>query len=177
MISPYPTVSEYFLIGRSLKSHGTSGHLRLMIEDQHKSYIKPGSYIFFNMDGSRIPFRVTSKEEGAHFVVSLEDVITKQESDRLSGLELWVPLNSIKPRHQRSPRNLNDKWEEYRISDDSTGKLFDVIRVDEYPQQLMAVISVDGKELLVPLSDQLISEIDKESKIIRMEIPEGLLEL
>ena len=41
----------------------------------------------------------------------------------------------------------------------------------------MAVLDIDGRNILIPLSDQLITEIDKDQKIIHMEIPEGLLEL
>jgi 16S rRNA processing protein RimM len=42
---------------------------------------------------------------------------------------------------------------------------------------LMAVIEINEQELLVPLHEQLILNIDREEKIIRMEIPEGLLDL
>ena len=41
----------------------------------------------------------------------------------------------------------------------------------------MAVVDIEGRDVLIPLSDQLITEIDKDQKIIHMEIPEGLLEL
>ena len=148
-----------------------------MIEDQFKSYIKTGTFLFFDLKGSKVPFLISEVEDGAHFVISLEDVPNKKESDLLSGLDLWVPLETVKPRHQRSPRNLKDKWDEYRIEDENNHVIYDVIRVEEFPQQLMAVISIDNKEILIPLSDQLISAIDKENKIISMQIPEGLLEL
>jgi ribosomal 30S subunit maturation factor RimM len=41
----------------------------------------------------------------------------------------------------------------------------------------MAVIELNAHELLIPLHEQLISSIDKDQKIIHMEIPEGLLDL
>ena len=149
----------------------------MMIEDQFKTYIKTGSFIFFSLNGSKVPFLITAIEDGAHFVISLKDVSNKKASDLLSGLDIWIPLESVKPRHQRSPRNLKDKWDEYRIEDEITHAMYEVIRVEEFPQQLMAVISIDDKEILIPLSDQLISRIDKESKMITMQIPDGLLEL
>ncbi len=41
----------------------------------------------------------------------------------------------------------------------------------------MAIVETNGKEMMIPLHDQLIVDIDKDQKVIRMEIPEGLLEL
>ncbi len=177
MSSPYPSISQYFLIGKSLKSHGTGGGLRLMVEDQFKGYLRKGSYIFFDLNGSKVPFQVLDTDDGSHYVITLEDVDNKKHSDVLSGLEIWIPLETVKSRHQRSPKNIPGKWDEYRIIDQQSNTMFDIIRVEEYPQQLMAIIEIENKEILIPLSDQLISSIDKENKIIHMEIPEGLLEL
>ncbi|HUR30751.1 MAG TPA: hypothetical protein VMZ69_04925 [Saprospiraceae bacterium] len=177
MSTAYPSVYNYFLIGKTLKSHGTQGLLRLMIEDQFKVYIKGGSFIFFDLNGSKVPYMVNTFDEGVHFVIGLEDVRSKKESDLLSGLDIFVPLDSVKSRHQRSPRNIKDKWDEYRILDVSNESVYDVLRVEEFPQQLMAVIKIDQKEILIPLSDQLITSIDKMNKLIMMHIPEGLLDL
>ena len=141
------------------------------------SYIKPGSFIFFDIDGSRVPFKVKGVEEGQHFVISLEDVDGRQESDKLTGKEIWVPLEQIKSRHQKSPRNIKAKWEDYTIHDEKTGVSFPIIRTEEFPQQLMAIVEANGKEMMIPLHDQLIVDIDKDQKVIRMEIPEGLMEL
>ena len=116
-------------------------------------------------------------DDGAHFVITIEDVYNKMESDLLSGLDIWIPLENVKSRHQRSPRNIKDKWSDYRIKDEKTQAYFDIIRTEEFPQQLMAVVEVEKKEILIPLNEQLISDIDKENKIILMAIPEGLLDL
>lgn len=175
--APYPPVKEFFMIGKTLKSHGTAGQLRLMIEERLMSYVQPGSFVFFNLDGSRVPFKVKGVEEGQHFVISLEDVDGRQESDKLTGKECWVPLDHVKPRHQKSPRNIKAKWEDYTILDERLGLSFPILRTEEFPQQLMAIVETNGKEMMIPLHDQLIVDIDKDQKIIRMEIPEGLLEL
>lgn len=151
--------------------------MRLMIEDRFKVYLKPGSFVFLDLDGSRVPFRIADVDEGQHFVMLLEDINGKQESDTLTGKELWVPMEQIKPRHQKSLRNIKEQWEDYRIHDNATGIDYPILRTEEYPQQLMAVIDILGRDVLVPLNDQLITEVDKEQKIIIMEIPEGLLDL
>jgi 16S rRNA processing protein RimM len=53
-----------------------------------------------------------------------------------------------------------------------------VTGVEEYggPPQLV-VKAEDGREILVPFAKAICREIDVEAKIIRVELPEGLLEL
>lgn len=148
-----------------------------MIDTQYKSYIKKDVFIFFDLDGSKVPFQITNVDDGNHFVISLQDVTNKNDSDQLNNIEFFIPLDSVKARHKHSPKNIRGKWDEYRIMDEQTKIMYDVIRVEEFPQQLMAIIEIENKEILLPLSDQLISSIDKENKIIRMMIPEGLLDL
>ena len=75
-----------------------------MVEDSYKMYLQKGSFLFFDCNGSKVPYMITDLEEGAHTVISLEDVNDKKESDLLSGLDIWIPLDIVKPRHQRSPK-------------------------------------------------------------------------
>lgn len=148
-----------------------------MIEDQFKGYLTKGTFIFFELNGSKVPYQVIETDDSNHFVILLEGVNNKKDSDLLSGYNIWIPIESVKSRHLRSPKNIPGKWHEYRIIDEGTKLSFDILRVEEYPQQLMAIINIENKEILIPLSDQLISSIDKENKIINMIIPNGLLDL
>lgn len=177
MNSLYPRVSNYFHLGRILKSHGTSGQMRLMVEERFKGYIKPGAHVFIDLDGSRVPFRIAGAEDGQHFVVTLEDVRSKEESDALAGRNIFIPVDTVKSRHLKSPVNLDEKWDDYKLQNEVDGSVYTIVRTEEYPQQLMAVIRINEREVLIPLNDQLITDIDHVQKVIRMEIPEGLLDL
>ena len=177
MSNLYPPVSTFFLLGKTLKSHGTAGQLRLLVEDKLKTYFIPGEYIFLNIDGSKIPYKINEVNEDAHFVISLEDINSKEFSDKLTNKEIWIPIEKVKSRHQNAPRHLKDEWADYFILDQATLQPHPILRTEEFPQQLMAVIEWKGKEIYVPLHEQLISSIDRKEKIIYMKIPEGLLEL
>lgn len=177
MTNPYPPVTTFFLLGKTLKSHGTSGQLRLLVEDKLKGYFTPSENIFLEINGSKVPFKINDVSEEAHFVIALQDVNSKEFSDTLTNKEIWIPIDKIKARHQNAPKNLKDVWFDYFILDQATLQTFPILRTEEFPQQLMAVIERNGKEIYVPLHEQLISSIDRKEKIIYMKIPEGLLDL
>ena len=177
MSNPFPSVSTYFLLGKTLKSHGTGGQLRLLVERKFKPYLNPGNFLFFDHDGSKVPFKILTIEEDAHLVISLESVDSKQKSDLLANQDFWIPTTLIKPQHLNAPRQLQDDWADYFILDQSSKQMYPMLRTEEFPQQLMGVIELEGKEVFIPLHEDLISAIDKKERIIYMEIPEGLLEL
>jgi ribosomal 30S subunit maturation factor RimM len=53
--------------------------------------------------------------------------------------------------------------------------VIDVVR--EFPEQEMAVIFRNNKEILVPLHADLIVKVDHEKNTVTVSIPDGLLEL
>ncbi len=177
MSNPYPQVTDLFLLGKTLKSHGTGGQLRLMVEDKFKQYFQKGTFVFLDLDGSKVPFEVSYADDGPHFVIGLAKVVDKDASDALAGKEIWIDATRIKARHRLSPRNTKGKWDEYAIHDTETDLVFPILRTEEYPQQLMAVIESNDREILIPLHEDLISSIDREQKVLYMEVPDGLLEM
>ncbi|HJW31319.1 MAG TPA: hypothetical protein VJ508_18955, partial [Saprospiraceae bacterium] len=140
MTGRFPPVSEYFLLGKALKAHATAGKLRLQIEDRFKPYINAGSFLFFDFNGSKVPFQVADVEDDVHFVVTFQDMNSKDQADMLSGKECWIPIGEVKSRHLNSPRQMTDTWSDYYLFDRSTLKAYEILRTEEFPQQLMAVI-------------------------------------
>ncbi len=177
MSAEYTRVKDFFLLGKTLKSHGTAGQLRILVEERLSSYIQPDAFVFFDLNGSKVPYQIEDVEQGQHFLISLKDINGKQESDTMTGKEIWIPMEQVKPRHLKSPRNIKEKWEDFTLVDEKSGLPYPILRTEEFPQQLMAVIAINGKEILIPLHEQLITSIDRDQKIINMEIPEGLLDL
>ena len=67
----------------------------------------------------------------------------------------------------------------FHVVDAKTGKTVGEIRSvdDSTINTLFELETIDGNDLLVPASDELISAVDTERQTITMELPEGLLEL
>jgi 16S rRNA processing protein RimM len=45
------------------------------------------------------------------------------------------------------------------------------------PQQEMAFVIHNGREVLIPLNESLIVSVDRENKTLLMDLPEGLLDM
>ena len=68
----------------------------------------------------------------------------------------WIPY-----RRRKHPKNIGT----ITAVDDSTENV------------LFELLTADGREVLLPASDDLIAEVDNAAQTITMTIPEGLLEL
>lgn len=177
MSNPYPPVEAFFSLGRVLKSHGTDGRLRISVETRFESYLKPGVFIFLDLDGAKVPFSIFAFESGTHQVLSLSGVDVREYADTLQGKELWIPEDQVKARHKLILAARRDKWTGYTLQDETSGHSFVIDRTEEFPQQLMAIVRHAGREVLIPMHEDLIVEVDHTAQVVRMRLPEGLVEL
>lgn len=177
MSNPYPPVGSLFVLGRVLKAHGTDGRVRVAVEERFEAYLSKGGFVFLDMDGSPVPYRIAGFDVGHHQVLALSGVKHKEEADALGGKELAIPEETVRPRHKRVLSARRDPWDGYTIRDEASGLSFTILRTEEFPQQLMAVVDHDGRELLIPLAEDLIESVDESARVIVMRLPEGLTEL
>lgn len=99
-----------------------------------------------------------------------------EKANELKGRKVFLPTTEL-------PELDEDQFYFHEIHDftvlDATtnaivGKVTDVV---EMPQQDMLVVDSNGKEVLIPLAEDLIIEIRKEKMEIEMRLPEGLLDI
>ena len=63
----------------------------------------------------------------------------------------------------------------YFVEDTQLGELAIINSIEEMPQQTMASMVYQNKEVLFPINDQFVKSIDQEAKKILVELPDGLL--
>ncbi len=108
--------------------------------------------------------------------VRFEGVDTKDTADQLVGRYCLV-----------RKADLPEGWEDlangglagYEVIDEELGALGTVDRLVEMPAQaLLAVVPPDGAgEVLIPIVDEFIREVDEEARVIRVAVPASLVEL
>ena len=173
-------MSDYVPIGYTKKVHGTKGELKAHIFDERLEDFLQTEVVFLQIRGKQVPFFIEKYDDG-RALLHLEDVTSREEALALTSKELFLRSQDIIPDEER-------EWEVqgglefsylvgYLVHDKTAGKIGEIEEVLEYPQQEMAVIAYQEKELLVPLNEALFVEIKKAEKELLMNLPEGLLHL
>ena len=163
--------SNFKKVGFVSKLNGFQGELVLASKDDD---VFDAEFLFLKLDGINVPFHIEEVfEKGGNIIVRLEDVNDEVQAQRYVNSEVFMETKKKPGKHTLAAHELVN----YRIIDAAYGDLGPILRIDELPQQEIAVCQVGGKQVLVPLNNDFIDEIDRESKSIKMTLPDGLIDL
>ena len=159
-------------IGFISKLNGYKGELVLATNEEDFFEEK---FLFMMMEGIPVPFYVESLfEKGGNVIVKFEDVNDEPKALQMVKCEIFVEQkNKKKATASISIQNLIH----YSIVDSVFGDLGPIIRIEEFPQQEIAVCLVKEKEVLIPLNPDFIDSIDDDKTTIFVTLPEGLIDI
>lgn len=170
------TTEDCFRIGSILKTKGLKGELHIYTDFEGLENIKFNT-VFVETAGKLVPFFVGSikyLQKNAAYLV-LEDVDTIDKAALLARKNIYLP-NKLKPRRKKEEFTLMD-LKGFTAVDDNEGELGVITAIHEYPQQLIAAVTFKNREVLFPLNEEIIKGIDVVKEILRVDLPEGLLDI
>ena len=131
--------------------------------------------IFLETSSGPLPYFIQSIEAIAEdmALLQLEDVDTKEKASALARTALMVPADGVEIVDA-------EEWNDivgYFLVDKNMGLIGKIDQLVEMPQQILAELHYQGKEILVPMHDDLILEVDDLEKKIIMELPEGYFDI
>ena len=170
--------SDVFPIGKLYKPHGISGEISFgFTNDIFDRTESP--YWVLEMDGILVPFFVESyrfrSDETA--LVRLEGVENEFQAKELSNKEVYYPL---KYAGEEEPINNENEWSFYvgfKVFEATAGYLGVVVEVDDSTLNVLFRITNDDKEYLMPVAEEFFMDINEKEREMRVQLPEGLLEL
>lgn len=168
---------EVYVLGQFTKTHGIHGELVLNFTDDSFDQEETG-YIILRMDGILVPFFISSLRfrSDSSALVILDGIDTEEKARSLTGKDVYFP---IKHRILQEEEDLEeaDFLVGFLASDKRKGALGRITYVDESTMNTLLVIERMGKELLVPLHEELVVDINQEKREILLDLPSGLLDL
>lgn len=170
-------LDECFYIGYITKTKGLKGEMQVYFEYEEPSDLLLDS-VFAEINGKLVPFFISSfklqPNQTGNFYFDDIDSIAKAET--LVRKKLYLPL-SLKPVKDENAEFEITDLKGFIVHDSRMGELGEIIQIHEYPQQFVAVVPYKFSEVMFPLNDDLILEIDEEAGILKVNLPEGLVEL
>lgn len=168
---------DVYKIGRLGKPHGVKGEISFMFNDDVFDRVDT-DYLILDIDGILVPFFMEEyRFKGAETaLIKFEDIESEDDLQEIVGRDVYFP------RHMSDSEEGDVTWAEiigYNLIDARTGKLVGKITsVDDTTINILFETETpDGNGVLVPASDELITNVDTKKKEISIELPEGLLNL
>ncbi|MCB0626611.1 MAG: 16S rRNA processing protein RimM [Saprospiraceae bacterium] len=172
-------MEEYVQIGKTQKTHGVRGELRVGVEEIYLDDFLQAKVLFLDVQGRQVPFFVEqTREVSPHLLCKLEEVDTPEAARELTNRPLYLRRKDLTVGQEQPEGDLLFGFVAgYEAFEQTAGRLGPILEVLEYPQQEMAVVDYQGREVLIPLHADLIQELDRKKKTIVWQLPAGLLEL
>ncbi|MFD1629963.1 ribosome maturation factor RimM [Pseudopedobacter beijingensis] len=167
---------EFVEIGFITKTHGLKGDIQIAFTYHEPEKLKMNS-VFLEINGKKVPYFVDSFKLSQQTTgyLKFEDIDHIDKAQILVKRKVFLPLKMM-PKKKKEEFTFKD-LEGFSVLDKINGDLGKILSVREYPQQFLATVNYQEKEVLFPLSDAFIEDIDIENRKLSVNLPEGLLEV
>lgn len=167
---------EAFYIGYFTKTKGLKGELQLYFEFDAYEDLEL-DVVFADVNGKMVPFFVEKHKlypnnTGLFYFEDLDHI---DKAQALVKKKVYMPLSKM-PERDEADFTYEDLVG-FTVTDETHGELGEILEVNEYPQQFVATVLYKEKEILFPLNEDMIVEIDEDEKTLLVDLPEGLLDL
>ena len=172
--------NKHTSIGALKKPHGLSGELKVHVQETYLEDFLNAKVLFLKMDGRLIPYFVEKIRVGSAIIVKIEDISSKEKALKLASKELFLLTDKLIPESEKTLIVEGLEYEPYvgyQLEDATLGVVGPIKRVEEFPQQEMAIVLYQEKEVMIPLNEHFIIEIDEAGKVVKVDLPEGLLDI
>ncbi len=168
--------NNLYPLGKISKVHGLSGEISFTLNSVIV-FDEELQYLFVEIDGIPVPFFVEEMRFSTDTTgfLKFEDVDRAEEARFLTGLPLFIEKKYLID--DSVVQNDEGYYEGFLIVDEFAGNIGIVKYIDTTTDNHLFVLESDGNEILIPVSEEYIQNIDNDKRMIYMRLPEGLLEL
>ena len=167
---------EIFPIGQITKAHGLKGELSFTTTSAILEDVEV-PFVILEPEGLLVPFYIESvrMKTDTTGLLKLERVDTEEQASEYAGLTIYLPnmfLDEIEDAEIET-----EYFVGFEIIENQKGSIGRITAVDDSTANALFVVETESGEVLIPISDEFITEIDHDRKTISMKLPEGLLDL
>ena len=158
-------------IGQVLKSNGRDGELLVSFTGIDPEDIDLEEPVFVEFDGLPVPFYFESFQQRgtSRALVRLTGVHNLTDADELAGRAVYAGDGV----YEDEEEDLTG----WTVLDADGTRVGTVSAHEDIPGNPCIWVETGHGEALIPLREELVLEVDEEKETLRMEIPEGLLNL
>lgn len=166
-----------FQLGYIAKVHGLRGEVSAVLDVDFPEQYEDMEHVFLEKNNRLAPYFLEHfvSQPNGRFLAKFEGYDDLNAAGSLVGSALYLPLKDL-------PELDDDQYYYHELigfemEDDSRGALGNVQVIYDLQTQYLIGLDYKGKEILVPIQDDIIVKVDKAAKKVYCRLPEGLLEI
>lgn len=174
--------SEIIEIGHLIKTHGIKGEMNAIL-DVDIEIFDHTSCLIFDIDGIYVPHFVQSvrPKGSSSCLIMIEEIKSEEEAKLLVDKSIFILKNEyddfIKLISGEEGGGYASDFIGYKIVDESLGDIGIIDDIETSTENALFIVTTDNDSVYIPITEDFITAIDDDNKIIEMSLPSGILEL
>lgn len=168
---------DCFYLGKIVKKYSFKGELLIKLDTDQPEIYDDLDAVFIEVRNALIPFFIERSQlhKSNLLRVQFEGVNTENDADALLKSDVFLPLELL-PKLEGNTFYFHEVIG-FLITDKNYGDVGQIVGINDTTAQAIFEIEKDGKEILIPMNDDFILKVDRKTKTIFVETPEGLIDL
>jgi len=168
---------DCFYLGKIVTKYSFKGELLAKLDTDQPELYEHLDAIFVQVRNNLIPFFIESSQlhKSDLLRIKFEDVDTEGDADALIKSELYLPLEFL-PKLEGNKFYFHEVIG-FKIIDKNFGEVGTISAINDSTAQALFEVDRNGIEILIPMNDEFIVEVNRKTKTITVETPEGLIDL
>jgi len=168
-------IGDFFYLGKVVKTHGIDGALCGFFDTDDPLRYSDLHAVFINTKLGLLPysFEDISVNSNGYCIFRLKEIDTIEKAKRFLKKEMYLPLSML------PPLTGNDFYYHeiigFSVVDQDHGHIGTIDGVIEQAVQPLFQIIFQEKEILIPVHNDFIIEVNREKKTIFIKTPDGLI--
>lgn len=168
---------DCFYLGKVVSKYSFRGEVLLKLDTDEPELYEKLESVFVELGKNLVPFLIekSSLHKSTLLRVKFDDVEDEATADSLLGKGVFLPLSML-------PKLSGNQFYYHEVVgftllDTTHGDIGIIDSVNDSSAQVLFVAIKDDKELLIPVTDDIVKKVDRETKTIHVQTPEGLVDL
>ena len=168
---------DCFYLGKIVKKYSFKGEILAKLDTDQPDIYENLDALFIEVSNSLIPYFVEKSQlhKSNLLRLKLEDVTSEGDADALLKKNLYLPLDLL-PKLEGNAFYFHEIIG-FQVIDENFGPVGQITGVNDSTTQALFEIDHHGKEVLIPINDDIINSLDRTAKTVLVKTPPGLIDL
>ena len=170
-------LDDFYYLGKITKKFSFRGEVIIFLDTDSPQFYYNIKKLFINLNNVLTPFDISSVKPNKtnRIRVKINGIDNENDAEKLINKEIYLPKESL-PKTDKNSFYYHEIIG-YTILDQDSKKVGDITGVNDQTPQHLFQINTCEKKALIPINDKLIINVDKKNKIIKMDLPDGILDI
>lgn len=168
---------DCFYLGKVVSKYSFKGEVLAKIDADEPELYENMESVLVSLGNNLVPFFIDKcrLHKSALLRIDFEGVKDEAAADRILGAELYLPLTLLPP--LSGNQFYYHEVIGFELMDAQHGPIGTIVSVNDSSSQVLFEAKKGDKELLIPVTDAIITKVDRQNRTIHVSTPEGLVEL